>query len=58
MPHSLEGFRDDQKSFASVFSIRGYEVGPDRRASIVTIANLLQVRPLKLVARSRSILRG
>lgn len=35
-------FSSDQTSFFSEFVIRGYEVGPDRRASILTIANLLQ----------------
>lgn len=35
-------FSADQTSFSSEFVIRGYEVGPDRRASILTIANLLQ----------------
>eukprot|EP00210_Caulerpa_lentillifera_P008838 g8433.t1 len=35
-------FSTDQTSYTSEFVIRGYEVGPDRRASIQTIANLLQ----------------
>lgn len=38
-----EGLSSDQRSFSSLFTIRGCEVGPDRKATVITIANLLQV---------------
>ncbi len=34
---------DDNTVFEEQHRIRGYEVGPDRQATILTIANLLQV---------------
>ena len=34
----------DATAFVEEHRIRAYEVGPDQRATIVTIANLLQVR--------------
>lgn len=36
-------FTDDRSFFHEHLRIRGYEVRPDQTASIVTIANLLQV---------------
>ena len=33
----------DEKSFAEQHWVRGYEVEPDRRLSIVSVGNLLQV---------------
>lgn len=36
-------FAEDRSSFFEQHRIRGYEVSPDQRASMVTIANLLQV---------------
>ena len=38
-------FSEANTEFAQDFVVRGYEVGPNQRASINTIANLLQVRP-------------
>jgi len=35
-------FIDDNTSFVQEFPVRGYEVSPNQRASMVTIANLLQ----------------
>lgn len=35
---------DDNTVFEEQHRIRGYEVGPDRQATILTIANLLQVQ--------------
>lgn len=37
-------FEHDSTVFAEEFRIRGNEAGPDQRANIITIANLLQVR--------------
>lgn len=36
-------FEDDGTAFVEEFRIRGNEAGPDQRANIITIANLLQV---------------
>lgn len=36
-------FLPGKRSFKEEYRIRGYEVSPDQRATIVTIANLLQV---------------
>lgn len=36
-------FLPDKRSFREEHRIRGYEVSPDQRATIVTVANLLQV---------------
>ena len=36
-------FIDDNTSFVQEFPVRGYEVAPNQRASMVTVANLLQV---------------
>lgn len=36
-------FEDDSTVFVEEFRIRGNEAGPDQRANIITIANLLQV---------------
>ena len=36
-------FIDNNSSFLQEFPVRGYEVSPNQRASMVTIANLLQV---------------
>lgn len=38
-------FIDNNTSFVQEFPVRGYEVAPDQQASMVTIANLLQVGP-------------
>lgn len=35
----------DGRAFSETFPIRCYEVGPDSRASVITVANLLQARP-------------
>ena len=40
---SAGSFLPDKRSFREEHRIRGYEVSPDQRATIVTIANLLQV---------------
>ena len=37
--------RGNKTSFVEQHRIRAYEVGPDQRTTIVTIANLLQVFP-------------
>jgi hypothetical protein len=37
-------FNADCTVFIEEFRIRGNEAGPDQRANIITIANLLQVR--------------
>lgn len=37
-------FLPDRSAFSEQHRIRGYEVRPDQRTTIVTIANLLQVR--------------
>ncbi len=37
------GLAPDDRSFLEEHRIRSYEVGPDQRTTIVTIANLLQV---------------
>lgn len=34
----------DRRSFVETARIRGYEAGPNRRATIASVANLLQVR--------------
>ncbi len=39
----------DERSFFEEHRIRAYEVGPDQRCTIVTIANLLQVRSLSVL---------
>jgi hypothetical protein len=36
-------FNEDCTVFIEEFRIRGNEAGPDQRANIITIANLLQV---------------
>jgi len=35
-------FTQDRQSFSEEYRVRGYEVGPDQRASVATVANLLQ----------------
>jgi hypothetical protein len=37
-------FNEECTSFTQEFAIRGYEVSPNQRSSVVTVANLLQVR--------------
>ena len=37
-------FAPDKLRFSEEHRIRGYEVAPDQRANVVTVANLLQVR--------------
>ncbi len=37
-------FINNSTAFVQEFPVRGYEVAPNQRASLVTIANLLQVR--------------
>ena len=39
---------DDCTAFLEEHRIRGYEVGPDQKTTILTMANLLQVRPLSI----------
>ncbi|GLC41093.1 hypothetical protein PLESTB_000943700 [Pleodorina starrii] len=39
---SAGSFRPDKRSFREEHRIRGYEVSPDQRATVVTVANLLQ----------------
>lgn len=40
---ALRALTTDGLAFSEQYSIRGYEVNPDQRANIVTMANLLQV---------------
>ena len=44
-------FVDDNTAFVQEFPVRGYEVAPNQRASMVTIANLLQVRATSQLRR-------
>lgn len=41
------GLSHDLRSFSEEHRIRAYEVGPDQRTTIATIANLLQVSALR-----------
>lgn len=41
---SQSGLADDGLSFSEEFRVRMYEVGPDSRVTMVTIANLLQAK--------------
>jgi hypothetical protein len=50
-PSGLYGLDDGAESFTEQHRIRSYEVGPDQRTSIVTIANLLQVNITFLTAK-------
>eukprot|EP00878_Enallax_costatus_P012245 GHUV01012788.1.p1 GENE.GHUV01012788.1~~GHUV01012788.1.p1 ORF type:complete len:128 (+),score=15.71 GHUV01012788.1:217-600(+) len=50
-------FEDDCTLFVEEFRIRGNEAGPDQRANIITIANLLQVG-VKLGRHTRHGLAG
>jgi hypothetical protein len=43
-PPGSAHFEHDNTVFVEEFRIRGNEAGPDQRANIITIANLLQVR--------------
>lgn len=38
-------FGNERKCYVEQHRVRSYEVGPDRRATVPTIANLLQVWP-------------
>lgn len=43
------GFSENKRAFSEEHRIRGFEAGPDSRASLVTMVNLLQVRSACLV---------
>lgn len=41
---SMRELHTDGRAFSEIYPVRCYEVGPDSRASIITVANLLQAR--------------
>ena len=42
-PLATAGFIRERTAFATEFRIMGHEAGPDQRATVTTLANLLQV---------------
>jgi hypothetical protein len=45
-PLATARFIRDKTAFAEEYRIMGHEAGPDQRATVATVANLLQVNPL------------